>query len=59
MRENAQSDVVDEIHANLYYVGGKDFEAYRLWVEQVKTGGPWDYKQYVRRKWGEGVWIWP
>ncbi len=57
MRENAMSDVVAEIHANLYYIGGNDLEAYRLWIAQVKKGAPWDYKTIIPDEWGRGVWL--
>ena len=58
MFDNSHSDVVNEIYRDL---GSSDtrtvIRAYQLWIEQVKTEGPWDFKRYVHRRWKGGVWL--
>jgi RHS repeat-associated protein len=58
MSRNADSQVVREIY-QLNGSGTIDSqrEAYRRWISQVKTGGPWDFKDMVVEIWGSGVWL--
>jgi len=55
MIENAEGEIAGEIRHNLY--GGSSLWAYQLWIEQVQTGGPWDFKEQIIRDWGRGVWL--